>query len=156
MASWSRTQDAHKPTESAVQVNSEYCEDGSERIQKLLAEFKAAGILLSIESGRLAFDAPAGAMTDERLVRLRKDRDAVLAALALVEKQAANWEQNGSLVVSNADQLARGELVKQPVKPELEDTLEGFQCPFFASTGVSRMSLMACDAGIVLGWLGCF
>ena len=51
------------------------------RVEILLAELRSAGVVLSIVDEGLAFDAPADAMTDDRLVRMRADRDGLLALL---------------------------------------------------------------------------
>ena len=71
----------------------------------LLRELQAVGVTLFIQDGRLAFDAPAGVMTDERLARLRADRDAVLAALQSIEQPVG------------------------PV-PDSDEIPLGFNCPF--------------------------
>ncbi len=47
----------------------------------LLKELQLFGVLLFIDDGRLAFDAPDGVMTADRLARLRADRDGLLALL---------------------------------------------------------------------------
>ncbi len=52
------------------------------RVEMLLAELQSAGVVLSIVDEGLAFDAPAGVMTDDLLARLRADREGLRAALA--------------------------------------------------------------------------
>jgi ribosomal protein S27AE len=47
----------------------------------LLAELQSAGVILRIDGDRLAFDAPAKAMTDDLLARLRADRAGLVEAL---------------------------------------------------------------------------
>jgi len=76
----------HNSTLPSQFGNSVYCVDDSERVKKLLAELRALGVALSIDSGQLGFDAPAGVMTTDRLARLRADRDAVVAALESIEQ----------------------------------------------------------------------
>jgi ribosomal protein L37AE/L43A len=51
------------------------------RVEMLLAELQSAGVVLSIVDEGLAFDAPAEAITDDRLARMRADRDGLLALL---------------------------------------------------------------------------
>jgi hypothetical protein len=43
--------------------------------RKLLADAKRVGIILSANGGRLAFDAPAGAMTPDLRARLPRQAD---------------------------------------------------------------------------------
>jgi hypothetical protein len=50
-------------------------------IDALLAELRAADVRLWVDGDRLAYDAPPGVMTDDRLARLRADRDGLLAML---------------------------------------------------------------------------
>lgn len=85
--------------ESTRKVDSVNCVHGSERSRLLIAEFKAAGIVLSIDAGRLAFDAPAGMMTHERLARLRADREAVVAALQENEKPLESVPESDEMPV---------------------------------------------------------
>jgi hypothetical protein len=47
----------------------------------LLAELRAADVRLWVDGDRLVYDAPSGVMTDDRLARLRADRDRLLAML---------------------------------------------------------------------------
>lgn len=61
--------------------------------ETLMRELQAVGVALFIEDGRLAFDAPGGALTDELLARVRAERDGLLAILA--GEQAATPEPSG-------------------------------------------------------------
>ena len=72
--------------------NSAYSADGSRRIQILFSELQTAGVKLFIEDGRLAFDAPGDAMTDELLARVRAERDGLLALLTGLSVPAADPE----------------------------------------------------------------
>lgn len=73
--------------------NSAYSADGSRRIQILFSELQTAGVSLFVEDGRLAFDAPGDAMTDDLLARVRADRDGLLALLRA--DQSATPEPSG-------------------------------------------------------------
>ena len=48
---------------------------------RLLARIREAGVTLEVVDGRLAFDAPAGVLTPERLAKLREHKDALIAEL---------------------------------------------------------------------------
>ncbi len=86
-------QNTHNGPDDGLKVNSEDCEEGSRRIEILFSELQAVGVTLFIEDGRLAFDAPDGAMTDELLARVRAERDGLLALLT--GEQAAAPEPSG-------------------------------------------------------------
>jgi len=75
------TQNTQKGIGAGVPLGFEYFEDDSGRVKTLLAELRSAGVILSIEGDRLAYDAPAGAITDDRFCRMRADRDGLLALL---------------------------------------------------------------------------
>ena len=100
------THNTHNSTLPSQFGNSVYCVDDSERVKKLLAELRALGVVLSIDGGRLAFDAPGDAMTDERLARLRPDRELVLAAMELIKEWAAIVEHDGRMSRADAERLA--------------------------------------------------
>jgi TubC N-terminal docking domain len=56
---------------------------GLGRVEKLLAELRALGVVLSIDGdGRLAYDAPAGVIGDDLLGRMRAERVGLLELLA--------------------------------------------------------------------------
>ena len=74
-------QNTHNGPDDGLKVNSEDCEEGSRRIEILFSEMQAVGVALFIEDGRLAFDAPDGAMTPELLARVRAERDGLRALL---------------------------------------------------------------------------
>ena len=84
--------------------------------QILFRDLQAVRVTLFIEDGRLGFDAPDGALTDELLARLRADREAVLAALV---KQ------------TDTPEILSGE-IEQPVDPvpESDEMPPGIHCPF--------------------------
>jgi hypothetical protein len=119
---------------------------GSERVRLLIAELRALGVRLSIDGdGRLAYDAPAGVMTAERLARLRADRDAVIALVEQFEDWAAIVEHDGRLSQAVAKRRAWSEvsepdstlqtvaLVSEcPPAPmiEPEPMAEGVCCPY--------------------------
>ncbi len=50
-------------------------------LSKLLADLKRAGVVLSIDGGRLLFDAPAGAMTPDLLAAVKARKPELLAVL---------------------------------------------------------------------------
>lgn len=82
-------------------------------VETLLQELQTVGVTLFIEDGRLAFDAPDGAMTPELLARVRCCRDGVIALLT--GDQAAAPEPSGV-----SCQFCRGE--------SLEDVEQGWRC----------------------------
>ncbi len=75
------TQNPQNPAGSGLGGDSVYFVHDSGRVETLLAELRAADVRLRIEGDRLAFDAPAGAMTADLLGRLRADRGGLLKAL---------------------------------------------------------------------------
>ena len=87
------THNPHNCPNTARNGNSAYSADGSWQIEILFSELQAVGVSLFIEDGRLAFDAPGDAMTDELLARVRAERDGLLAAL--LGEQAATPEPSG-------------------------------------------------------------
>gem|GEM_PF-5964999 len=76
-----RAQNTQNGAEAGLAVGSVYFVHDSGRVKTLLAELRSAGVILSIEGDRLAYDAPAGAITDDRCCRMRADRDGLLALL---------------------------------------------------------------------------
>lgn len=62
--------------------SSVYFADDFGRAKKLMAELIGLGVVLRADDGKLAYDAPAGAITDDLLARMRTDRDGLLAILA--------------------------------------------------------------------------
>ncbi len=103
----------HNKREDAQELNSAYSADGSRRIQKLFSDLHLAGVNLFIEDGRLAFDAPDGAMTDELLARVRSCRDGLIELLQI--KQPTAPEPSGV-----SCPFCRSEL--------LEDAERGWRC----------------------------
>ena len=81
-------------------------EYGSGGPEKLLADLRAAGVVLSIEGDRLAFDAPAGVMTDGLLARMRSHREELLALVESFEERAAVIEHDGELPRAEAERRA--------------------------------------------------
>lgn len=75
------TQNTQNGPGAGVPVGFEYFEDDSGRVKSLLAELQSAGVVLSIKDDQLVFDAPAKAMTDDLLARLRVDRPGLVEAL---------------------------------------------------------------------------
>jgi len=75
-------QNTQNRPEAGLAVGSVYFVHDSGRVKTLLAELQSAGVILRIDGDRLAFDAPAKAMTDDLLARMRADRDGLLAALS--------------------------------------------------------------------------
>ncbi|MCH8859229.1 MAG: hypothetical protein IID54_06585, partial [Proteobacteria bacterium] len=55
---------------------------------KLIDEFADAGIRLSAENGRLAFEGPREMLTPERIDELRQHKAELLAALASPDSDA--------------------------------------------------------------------
>ena len=85
----------------------------NETVEILFSELQSAGVRLFVEDGRLAFDAPSGALTDELLARVRAERDGLLAILA--GEQLATPEPSGVFCP-----FCRSEL--------LEDAERGWRC----------------------------
>jgi len=75
------TQNPQNGADEPTQGVFEYFEDDSGRLKSLLADLRAAGVVLSAAGDRLAFDAPAGALSDDLLARMRADRDGLLSIL---------------------------------------------------------------------------
>jgi hypothetical protein len=75
------TQNTQNGLGAGVPVGFEYFEDDSGRVKSLLAELQSAGVILRIDGDRLAFDAPAGVITDELMGRMRADRAGLVEAL---------------------------------------------------------------------------
>ena len=73
--------------------------------RKLLADAKRVGIILSANGGRLAFDAPAGAMTPDLRARLVACKAELLAVLAGEYVRAA-----AALIARMVDESARDDL----------------------------------------------
>lgn len=79
-------------------------------VARLLAELRASGVMLSIgPGGRLAYDAPAGAINDELMARMRAHRDELLATIECVEESAAIAEHDGGMIRSEAESMAWAE-----------------------------------------------
>ena len=66
-----------------------------DEIRCLLEEMADAGIRLWVEDGKLKFRAPSGAMTVERANLIKKNRDAVIAALN--ERSLSSYRHTASL-----------------------------------------------------------
>lgn len=75
------TQNTQNGLGAGVSAGFEYFEDDSGRVKSLLAELQSTGVVLSIKGDQLVFDAPAKAMTDDLLARLRADRAGLVEAL---------------------------------------------------------------------------
>jgi hypothetical protein len=136
---------------SARNAGSVNCVHGFEHVRLLMIELHALGVKLSIDAdGRLAFDAPTGAMTTERLARLRADRETVLALVERIEERAAMVEHDGGMIREDAERLAWSEIAEggstlQTVSPENpsppapvsasepETMPLGIRCPFCPS-----------------------
>ncbi len=103
----------HNSPDDVQNGNSVDSVQGLGEIEILFRELQAVGVSLFIEDGRLAFDAPGGALTDELLARVRAERDGLLAMLT--GEQAATPERSGA-----SCPFCRSEL--------LEDVEPGWRC----------------------------
>lgn len=75
---------AHNPQikpSSNRESHSAYCAECLSQIETLNRDLLEAGVILFIEEGRLAFDAPRGAMTVALLDRVRCNRDRLFELL---------------------------------------------------------------------------
>ncbi len=133
--------------ESARIAGSVNCVHGSESVRSLIVEVRALGVLLSIDSdGRLAFDAPVDVMTNQRIGRLRANRDSILALVERIEERAAIVEHDGRMSRADAERLAWSEIIRPDpvlktvglksigplsmgIKPEPVLMPEGVHCP---------------------------
>jgi ribosomal protein S27AE len=84
------TQNTQNGLGAGVPVGFEYFEDDSGRVKSLLAELQSGGVVLSIKGDQLVFDAPAKAMTDDLLARLRADRAGLVEALRVPADQVGD------------------------------------------------------------------
>jgi len=75
------TQYPQNPAGSGPGGGSVYFVHDLGRAKTLLAELQSAGVVLSVEGNRLAFDAPADVLTDDLLARMRAERDGLLSIL---------------------------------------------------------------------------
>lgn len=75
------THNSHNGAEVGPMPDSVDCVHGLGRVEKLMRELSDLGVVLSVEGGRLAFDAPADVMTEDLLGRMRADRAGLLALL---------------------------------------------------------------------------
>jgi hypothetical protein len=113
------THNPHKCPEGPGEGNSADIAYTLGRVEILLAELRAAGVVLSVVDEGLAFDAPADAMTEDRLARMRADREGLLALLG------------GGPV-----EVPRIEPEPQPVvdaQPEVEGVGSAVVCPWCGS-----------------------
>lgn len=83
--------------------------------QRLIDEFTHAGIKLSAENGKIAFEGPSEVLTPDRIDELRRHKAELLAALTLpdrdaFEKRSAIIEHGGGLSRKDAETLAAQEL----------------------------------------------
>jgi len=100
-------------------------------IDGLLADLRAAGVSLSFEGDRLGFDAPAGALSDDLLARMRADRDGLLAEL-----RGGDPEPSGPVGVGDdRGDVAESAAVGDPAEPEPPADL--IRCPWCPSAGLS-------------------
>ena len=86
-----------------------------DEIRCLLEEMADAGIRLWVEDGKLKFRAPSGAMTAERANLIKKNRDAVIAALNEPRPIKREPEKRSILILlqtySKLISLARAKLI---------------------------------------------
>jgi hypothetical protein len=76
------TQNPQNPSGSGAGGGFEYFEDGSRRVETLMAELSGLGVVLRIDGDRLAFDAPEGVLVGDLLARVRADRAGLVAMLS--------------------------------------------------------------------------
>ena len=82
--------------------------------RELIDRFADAGVRLSAENGRLAFEGPREVLTPERIEELRRHKAELLAALAApdpvaFEERSAIAEHDGGMPRQDAETLAARE-----------------------------------------------
>ena len=74
---------------------------------ELMAELRSLGVLLSIGAdGSLAYDAPAGVMTDSLIARMRAEREGLLAAVEREDAERPAWNELKVAEASGPEYLA--------------------------------------------------
>jgi len=85
------------------------------------------GVALSVDArGRLGFDAPDGVMTDELMVGIRSHREDLVAIVERIEERAAIMEHDAGIPRSDAERMARMEVIDDTPEP----MPEGVICPW--------------------------
>ena len=74
-------QNTQNSAEAPASDNFEYSESQSRQFRMLYSDLSEAGINLFLKDGKLAYESPAGAMTDQLLRRLRSFRNRFVAVL---------------------------------------------------------------------------
>ncbi|TWT79120.1 hypothetical protein CA13_05180 [Planctomycetes bacterium CA13] len=97
---------------------------------ELLAELRSRGVLLSIDvDGRLAFDAPAGALGDDLIQRMRAQRDELMILVERFEERAAIVEHDGGLSRDESEAVAWEAIAT----PRFVSPMIGYICPWCRS-----------------------
>jgi ribosomal protein L37AE/L43A len=124
------TQNTQNGLGARVPVGFEYFEDDSGRVKSLLAELQSAGVVLSIKGDQLAFDAPAGVITDELIGRMRADRAGLVEALRVpVDHGGSDHDDNLAKAVADASAIVTSS-IKCPFceSSDLADDPAGLRC----------------------------
>jgi hypothetical protein len=101
------TQNTQNPRRPDAQRNFEYFEDDFGETKNLFRRLVGLGVILSTApDGRLAYDAPAGALGADLLGSMRAHRDDLLGLVEAVEERAAIREYDGGLSRADAERLA--------------------------------------------------
>lgn len=116
---------------------------------ELYRRIRSLGIVLSIDrDGRLAFDAPSGAMTSELIEDIRTHRIELLGILESIGERAAIIENDGGMSREDADRMALEGLMaiarpspttsaastsSAPMDPRDEEMPDGVICPHCGS-----------------------
>lgn len=79
---------------------------------ELYRRIQAMGIVLSIDrDGRIAYDAPSGAMTSKLVDSIRAHRIELLEILESIDERAAIIEHDGGMSREDADRMALEEVI---------------------------------------------
>lgn len=79
----------------------------------ILKELLSLNTVLSInDDGRLAYEAPNGVMTADRLASVRTHRDELLALVERMEERTAIMQFDGGLPQEKAERLAKQEVLQ--------------------------------------------
>lgn len=116
----------------------------------ILKELLSLNTVLSINTdGRLAYEAPSGVMTADRLASVRTHRDELLALVERIEERTAIMQFDGGLPKEEAERLAKQEAFQ--ASNERPPTF----CPYCGgcSTTIDDSNGCRCSSCTRLAWL---
>ncbi len=82
--------------------------------KKLFRRLASLGVILTkAADGRLAFDAPAGVLSDDLIDLMRARRDDLLELVESIEERAAITQFDGGLNQADAERWARSDVLER-------------------------------------------